>query len=532
MCAGQPPKLYATRRTLKSNDIQTDEPGALPRRTLKFTKTSANSLMKLTYADNFRVIGRDQWCSWTIKVDGKDCPIPIYNSKRDSTSTNDHTPHVIVGTCAGIVPGSHTMTVVLTRNTGADCYTGWSPSSARDAFFLEAEELNPAGQITSVTREEAHDARESGVVTGRRLIVDKQTAASQLRITWATNLHVQSLNKGDAKCDWEVLIDGKSCLAPSKIGVSMRSSFGKNEHVPVEVVGWCQGIEKGPHSITVMVTKSSSDSSCETGWGTSDYMEVWEPTQEEQALVMYMQKANTNSASDASSSLLTYSFTKRSSYSSVRILYYDNLRVEGDHKWCRWEVKVDGMSCAAPLAASIYHYPDDNDQYPGAILGECLGVSAGKHKINIALTNSAGAKCHTGWTPGTRAMHALIEVHEVVATQEPECNVANSDKQPGLACTCLPGYWGNITWNVKPIGACTSSFCLAFPLPQARAPILMFPVPHRSPLRRGPCACARLYSSLSLAHYRTYFAFPSPPLCLLSWLESIHHAHTRECRVY
>ena len=41
------------------------------------------------------------------------------------------------------------MSIQLWRNSGADCYTGWSASGARDAFFLEAEEINPKGQFTS-----------------------------------------------------------------------------------------------------------------------------------------------------------------------------------------------------------------------------------------------------------------------------------------------------------------------------------------------------------------------------------------------
>ena len=153
----------------------------------------------------------------------------------------------------------------------------------------------------------------------------------------------------------------------------------------------------------------------------------------------YMQKVGTDNGSDSHSSVLSHSFTKKSTKSSVRILYYDNLRVVGSGKWCRWEVKVDGKSCTAPLAGSVHTNSNDNDLYPGTIVGECLGLSAGKHNINVALTRSSGADCHTGWTPGTRVMHALIEAQEVTATGQPECNVANSNKQPGSKCACAAG---------------------------------------------------------------------------------------------
>merc|ERR1719174_2749195 len=108
------------------------------------------------------------------------------------------------------------MTIALTRSTGADCFTGWSPSSAHDAFFMEALELNPAGQITTVMRQVGGDGRDSGVVNGRSLKFAKRTDASQLRITWGTNLSVHAKNdKSSASCNWELRIDGKSCSKPS-----------------------------------------------------------------------------------------------------------------------------------------------------------------------------------------------------------------------------------------------------------------------------------------------------------------------------
>lgn len=251
-------------------------------------------------------------------------------------------------------------------------------------------------------------------MTKRSLKFNKRDDASQLRLTWATNLRVRAKNnRGGAHCDWELRIDGASCAAPSKIGVSMHSQNNDNDHIPAELVGWCQGIKKGPHTVTVVVSSSRANTDCYTGWQSNDYMEVWEPTPKEQAAISYMQKVGTDNGADQTSSVLTHSFTKKSADSKLRILYYDNLRVVGSNKWCRWEVKVDGKSCPAPLAGSVYTKAGDNDHYPATILGECLGVAAGKHNVNVALTRSSGADCHTGWTPGARVMHALIEVQEV-----------------------------------------------------------------------------------------------------------------------
>ena len=134
-------------------------------------------------------------------------------------------------------------------------------------------------------------------------------------------------------------------------------------------------------------------------------------------------------------------------------MYYDSFRVMGaSAKWCRWEVKVDGKSCTTPLAASVFTKSGDNDLYPGTILGECLGVASGMHSVDVALTNSgSGADCFTGWSLDS-IMHVLLEVQEVAL-----CDVPNSNKQPGTACACASGYWGNITWDVQPTGPCTST---------------------------------------------------------------------------
>ena len=183
-------------------------------------------------------------------------------------------------------------------------------------------------------------------------------------------------------------------------------------------------------------------------------------------MMTYQQRVGTDDNSDSTTKpVATATFNKQSSSSGLRILYFDNLRVfaRTEDAWCRWEVKVDGLSCAAPLAASVNHYTSDNE-YPGIILGECLGVAAGEHKVNVVSTNSVGAECYSGWTSSPRVMHSLIEVQEVNTTQQPACNVPNSNKQRGSACACLPGYWGNVTWNVEATGPCTSLFPSISPL--------------------------------------------------------------------
>lgn len=370
--------------------------------------------MKMTYADNLRTYGNGKWCRWTIKIDNKDCKPSLVAIKYTSaTSDNDHTPHAMVGTCSGIPAGNHKMTIALTRSSGADCHTGWSASGARDAFFLEAEELNPNGQITTQTKSLGADGRDAGWVSGRKLTFKKASSGSHLRFTWGTNLRVRAKNNsGGAWCNWELRVDGKSCGNPSKIGVSMHAMNNDNDHIPVEVVGWCRSIGAGTRNLQVYVSQGSGNSDCYTGWSTHDYMEAWEPTAAEQATMSYLQRVGTDNGSDASSNVLSLKFTKKKGNTHTRILYFDNLRVYGSNKWCRWEVRVDGKSCAAPLAGSIYTKVNDNDHYPASIVGECPGIGAGSHTLTVAITRGSGSDCHTGWTPGPRVMHALLEVQE------------------------------------------------------------------------------------------------------------------------
>ena len=411
---GNGTKLTVARLTRKNNGEGVDQTNSIRYCILNFSKKLSNSVVKVTYAESLRVYGNGKWCRWTIKIDGKDCNPSVYNSKHTTaTSDNDHTPHAIVGSCSGLSAGNHRMTIALTRNGGADCYTGWSSSGARDAFFMEAEELNPNGQITVAMRKNTDDARENGYLNNRILNFNKKSSSSQLRLTWATNLRVRaSNNRGGAWCNWELRIDGKSCSQPSKIGVSMHSQQNDNDHIPVETVGWCRNIAKGNHQLRVYITRGNGNTDCHTGWNAGDYMEAWEPTPAEQATMSYMQRVGTDTGSDGSSNILSHSFTKKTATPHLRILYFDNLRVIGHGKWCRWEATVDGKSCPAPLAGSVYTHNQDNDHYPGTIVGECPGVSAGNHQIRIRLTRNSGADCHTGWTPGPRVMHALIEVQE------------------------------------------------------------------------------------------------------------------------
>merc|ERR1711939_888908 len=66
---------------------------------------------------------------------------------------------------------------------------------------------------------------------------------------------------------------------------------------------------------------------------------------------------------------------------------------------CRWEARVDGKSCPAPLAGSVYTHNSDNDHYPATIVGECPGVSAGNHQVQVTLPVTAARTATPGGRP-------------------------------------------------------------------------------------------------------------------------------------
>ena len=110
-------------------------------RSLVINKKKADTAIRVSYTDNMRVYGTGQSCRWEIRFDGASCPgqiicADVYNS---ATGGNLHHNRTLVGYCAGLAAGNHTVTVYVGSSpgySGCDCYTGWQQS-----WSLEAEEV-------------------------------------------------------------------------------------------------------------------------------------------------------------------------------------------------------------------------------------------------------------------------------------------------------------------------------------------------------------------------------------------------------
>ena len=95
-------------------------------------------------------------------------------------------------------------------------------------------------------------------------------------------------------------------------------------------------------------------------------------------------------------------FTKIHKDTAIRILYCDNLRVNGDAVGARWEIRVNGK---APPGGGIYqdnYGSAGNYHRPTTIMGYATGLAAGTHTIGIwvgivSSWKGKAADAYTGW---------------------------------------------------------------------------------------------------------------------------------------
>ena len=130
--------------TFSSSDGR--DSGTINDRTLTFTKQSDDSVILVTWYDNFRTNGSAKACRWEIYLNGQQCSSPArINGDFYVSSQNMHRFGVITGLCdtAGSDPlntGSVAITAQVGNSpgySGSDCYTGWNGQQS----ILMAQEL-------------------------------------------------------------------------------------------------------------------------------------------------------------------------------------------------------------------------------------------------------------------------------------------------------------------------------------------------------------------------------------------------------
>lgn len=117
--------------------------GLLAGRTVSISKKFANTGIRVSWSDNYRVLGNNMACRWEVLFNGAQCanPGPIMIDKYEGgTGSNRHDPGSMFGTCFGLPVGSVVVTTRVGPSLGYpvnDCYTGWN----NQLWSLEAEEV-------------------------------------------------------------------------------------------------------------------------------------------------------------------------------------------------------------------------------------------------------------------------------------------------------------------------------------------------------------------------------------------------------
>jgi len=119
------------------------------------------------------------------------------------------------------------------------------------------------------------DDLDSGAIASRVLAVTKDRADTALRIEYTDNLRAYSFGGLQGGCRWEVRVDGASCPGGSLIYDFWTNANTTQVYYQNSVVGFCEGLAVGPHSVQVYVDNMSlpgGPGNCYTGFSSSRWV--------------------------------------------------------------------------------------------------------------------------------------------------------------------------------------------------------------------------------------------------------------------
>lgn len=409
-----PPSAWNVHRHVKQvfgNIADGRDSGQPNRRTFKFTKQQPDTLLRLHYEDNLRVYQNGAVCYWEFYIDGA----RIKNDKwvrggmhgqNQANNNNDHQTSSIVGLAAGYGAGEHTFSIHLSGNN-RDCYTGWDPDS-KGVFMMEVREVKIGEHgYYAMTSRLANGDDNKKELPDRKLAFKKASDSSRLRLLYTDNFRAYN----GASCRWTIYVDGKECTQPGaasgSIAQSAHSHGGENDHVPNGFMGYCEGIAAGDHVMTIGVDGSGD---CYTGWESSHHLEAEEIPDKQFAYIQGMGNVNQDTNGGFINTRLLQ-FTKKTQDSTMRFLYSDNLRIHGHGVYCKWELRVDDQACPkVNLSGNRHCNGNDNNHFPGMIMGYCEGIAAGAHTLRVHVKGNGD--CHTGWDRQSRS-NWVLEAQEI-----------------------------------------------------------------------------------------------------------------------
>lgn len=142
ICSEQP--MRKIQYTTGLGPIDGKDEGLVDDRIFNFSKSQGDTVIRIGYTDNFRVIGdgpNSKGCRWEILLDGGSCPSGelVYDYFATLTGSNVLRSNTVLGYCEGLSEGMHQITVLVTPIIeDSDCFTG--VNSAR--WVIEVEEVH------------------------------------------------------------------------------------------------------------------------------------------------------------------------------------------------------------------------------------------------------------------------------------------------------------------------------------------------------------------------------------------------------
>lgn len=404
--------------------------GYINGRLLKFRKVEDTTNIRLHYEDNLRVHNHGANCYWELYVGGKRCPGGFVRGAMHSNgnANNDHQTSTIIGLCGGMNPAvaaqripkgdNHEFKVWLYGNN-RDCYTGWDPES-KGFFLMEAKEvrLGDFNYYAKTWRSQARGEDNMFPLTGRELKFTKEEDNSQIRVVYADNFRVY----GGGTCRWYLRFNDKICGGNKWLAQTVHTNSGDNDHLNQAFTGYCAGLPAGEYWLKAGVNSGGND--CYTGWEGSYHLEteevyVSELGKDSEDYGRYVYQRFGNNIDGRDNGYVNWrilNFKKKSDDTIMRFTYTDNLRVHGNGKWCKWEIRVDNQPCKENLSGNRYVGGNQNDHVPGQIIGYCIGLKKTTGNFNVMKIHvrGNGADCYTGYDRQSQN-HFLMEAVEMDA---------------------------------------------------------------------------------------------------------------------
>jgi hypothetical protein len=228
-------------------------------REITYDKQDASSIMRVTYADTYRVsYPSNAGSGWvTIYVDdatfaGTPCHFRKYDDVAGTSAQDHHNPFVLQCIFEGLAAGSHKFDVYA-RDVGAGTsYLGW----ARSYPLLMVEELDAGDPTRSYSNgsNSVSNVTGNGIATGRQVIHNVTQDNATLKVSFSDTFRASyGCNGGSGSV--EILMDSASLPVPCEMGMYHDNGFGassrQDHHWPAHLVCIARGIDAGQHIFNV-----------------------------------------------------------------------------------------------------------------------------------------------------------------------------------------------------------------------------------------------------------------------------------------